>query len=132
MQRARGTSQEITTRYRNGESVAALCKEYKISYQRVYQIVVQECAHETRSKLPVGVLSLRTAKALLNNHMAPVKMDEIDPEWVVRNFDAMDLRGIPNLGEKGRNEVIAWVESHGLKLREREIVWNRLRMQSAR
>lgn len=72
---------------------------------------------------------MRAMKALLYNPVVPVKISEIDPEWVVKHFDSLDLKGIRNLGDKGRKEVIAWVESHGLKLRDRKIVWSRPTMQ---
>ncbi|QGM45477.1 helix-turn-helix domain-containing protein [Methylocystis heyeri] len=116
---------DIVSRYRSGEPVSALSKTFNVSPQRIYQIIDRETAEEMRSKLPVGALSTRTMKALLHNPVAPVEMSEINPEWVVRNFDRFDLRGIPNLGEKGQKEVIAWVESNGLRLRDRAIVWSR-------
>jgi hypothetical protein len=129
MQQTKGKSQEIVQRYRGGEPVAALSRAFNISPQRIYQIILQESASETRSKLPVGALSMRAMKALLYNPVVPVKISEIDPEWVVKHFDSLDLKGIRNLGDKGRKEVIAWVESHGLKLRDRKIVWSRPTMQ---
>jgi len=125
MQRADEKRQEIFDRYRQGESVAVLANEFHVSPQRVHQILLHETARETRSKLPAGALSMRTVKALLHNPVVPVELSGINPEWVVRNFDRFDLRGIRNLGEKGQKEVIGWVEAHGLKLRDRDIVWSR-------
>jgi hypothetical protein len=117
--------QEIIGRYRGGEPVSDLAKTFNVSPQRIYQIISRETFQETRSKLPAGVLSTRTMKALLHNPIVPVAMKEIAPEWIVKNFDRYDLRAIRNLGEKGQKEVISWVESHGLKLRDRPIVWSR-------
>jgi hypothetical protein len=119
-------SYEIANRYRDGESVVVLSKAFNISPQRVYQIVSQEAAQNMRASLPASVLSSRTLKALLYNPVVPVEINKISPEWVVRHFDRFDLRGIRNLGEKGQKEVIAWVESHGLKIRDRKVVWSRL------
>jgi hypothetical protein len=120
-----GKGREIVGRYRGGESVSDLAKTFNVSPQRIYQIISRETSQEARAKLPAGVLSARTMRALLNNPVVPVKMTEIVPEWVVKNFDRYDLRAIRNLGENGRKEVISWVESCGLKLRDRAIVWSR-------
>jgi hypothetical protein len=117
--------QEIIGRYRGGQPVSDLAKMFNVSPQRIYQIISKEMVQESRSKLPAGVLSTRTMKALLHNPVVPVEMKEIVPEWIVKNFDRYDLRAIRNLGEKGQKEVISWVESHGLKLRDRAIVWSR-------
>jgi hypothetical protein len=126
MQRVTSKTHDIVERYRNGEPVSILSKKLNISPQRIYQIIGRETALENFSQLPVAALSVRTTKALLYNPVVPVEISEITPEWVVRNFDRLDLRGIPNLGEKGQKEVISWVEAHGLKLRDRAIVWSRL------
>ena len=116
---------EIFERYGDGESAAVLASAFNISPQRVHQIILQETAQEMLSKLPAGALSMRTLKALLHNPVVAVELSEINPEWLVRNFDRLDLRGIRNLGEMGQKEVISWVEAHGLKLCDREIVWSR-------
>jgi hypothetical protein len=129
MQHESVKSHEIVMRYRSGEPVSIISKSFNISPQRIYQIIGRETDQETRSKLPVAALSTRTMKALLYNPVTPVEISGINPEWVVQNFDTYDLKGIPNLGEKGQKEVIRWLESSGLKLRERAIVWSRFSRQ---
>ncbi|WP_157516678.1 Mor transcription activator family protein [Methylosinus sp. LW3] len=122
-------NREIWERFHNGETAPSLAREYSISLTRVHQLIASENAHEHRSKLPTGALSVRSVNGLLNNGIVSVRLEEITPNWVVANLDEGDLRAIRSLGKNGRNEITAWLAIHGLTLRKRNVVWNPLTHQ---
>lgn len=99
--------QETLEKHRNGERQCDIARRFNISQERARQVICKAIRLE-REKLKVHLLdglSSRTKNLLLQNR--------------IRNKDAARfaiytgaLEGVPNFGEKTKDEVLRWIEQN--------------------
>ena len=98
-----------------GKTVKELAVLFEISEQRTSTIINAQSVLEARERLPFHLLSHRVQNRLINNGIYAVEAKDITPEWVASSFDEGDLMSIKYLGINGVREVMAWLETYGLK-----------------